>query len=73
MEEQEELTGVVTSVMDFGSIVKVIVTLDPGQKRAVTILNFDRRMFYNAHEDGLDKGARVAITNKDGEEAIRLE
>jgi len=74
MEEQEELTGTVKSILNYGSIVKVIVTLDPGQCRPIKILNCDRRAFAAMDDAGIAPGSRVTIsTNEDGEEAVHLE
>jgi hypothetical protein len=74
MEEQEELTGTVKSILNYGTIVKVIVTLDPGQRRPIKILNCDHRAFAAMDEAGVSPGSRVTIsTNEDGEESIHLE
>jgi len=73
MEEPEGMTGTVKSILDYQSVVRMIVILDPGQARPISIIVWDKRQFVNAFEGGLNIGSRVRITETGDGQVVTIE
>lgn len=73
MRKEKSVTGTVTHIDDFGSIVTMWVKTKR-RKRPLVTVNFDRRMFGHMweQENGAIEGRHVQVTGEFGDQRVEF-